>query len=183
MIDYNKLNTIYTNPNQFTVLYTIQTLTDPLISLLADDPVRPQIPADFRVSDCSEIFVLLDSYTGAPGAVVCVAYQSQVPASVDELLAPNHSVASPSVAVFYTIWSYGAGAGSQLIRLAVDRIQQTRPHTRVFVTLSPTTEMARKFHLRNGARVFRHNADTVNYLYRDLESAVPGSVADCVTGQ
>jgi hypothetical protein len=34
------------------------------------------------------------------------------------------------------------------------------------VTLSPKTEMARKFHLKNGAEVFRENPDTVNYLYR-----------------
>jgi len=26
--------------------------------------------------------------------------------------------------------------------------------------------MARKFHLKNGAEVFRENPDTVNYLYR-----------------
>jgi hypothetical protein len=34
------------------------------------------------------------------------------------------------------------------------------------VTLSPKTEMARKFHLKNGAEVFRENPDTVNYLYK-----------------
>jgi predicted Zn-dependent protease len=31
--------------------------------------------------------------------------------------------------------------------------------------LGPQTEMARRFHLKNGAQVFRENAETVNYEY------------------
>lgn len=179
MILYDKkLNTPDTNPDQTAVLYTIQTVTDPLIALLADDPVRPQIPADFRVGEHSEIFVLLDS-AGAPGAVLCVAYQHQIPASVDQLLLGTLLTSSaPDVAVFYTIWSYGSGAGRQLISLAMERIRSVRAGIQVFVTLSPTTEMARKFHIRNGACEYRHNADSVNYLYLDLRT---GSVADCAT--
>jgi hypothetical protein len=34
-----------------------------------------------------------------------------------------------------------------------------------FVTLSPKTEMAKRFHLKNGAIVFRENEETVNYEY------------------
>ena len=34
-----------------------------------------------------------------------------------------------------------------------------------FVTLSPCTEMARKFHLQNGAIELRQNEWTVNYEY------------------
>jgi hypothetical protein len=33
------------------------------------------------------------------------------------------------------------------------------------VTLSPKTDMARKFHLKNGAKIFRENEETVNYEY------------------
>jgi hypothetical protein len=33
------------------------------------------------------------------------------------------------------------------------------------VTLSPKTDMARRFHLKNGAAVYRENLETVNYLY------------------
>jgi len=34
-----------------------------------------------------------------------------------------------------------------------------------FVTLSPKTEMARRFHHKNGAVTYRENADSINYLY------------------
>jgi hypothetical protein len=33
------------------------------------------------------------------------------------------------------------------------------------VTLSPKTEMARRFHLKNGAIIFRENIETINYEY------------------
>ena len=144
-------------------LYRITTILDPLIALLADDPVRPEIPAEFRVSDNSEIFVLRDQLTGAAQAVVCCAYRTAIPSTVNELAQPPESVAS--VAVFYTIWSYQPGAGRRLIVTAREWIQGNRVNITKFVTLSPTTDMARVFHLRNGAEVFRVNLDTVNYLY------------------
>lgn len=144
-------------------LYRITTILDPLIALLADDPVRPEIPAEFRVSDNSEIFVLRDQLTGAAQAVVCCAYRTAIPSTVNELAQPPESVAS--VAVFYTIWSYQPGAGRRLIVTAREWIQGNRVNITKFVTLSPTTDMARVFHLRNGAEVFRVNPDTVNYLY------------------
>jgi len=34
-----------------------------------------------------------------------------------------------------------------------------------FITLSPQTEMARRFHLRNGAVVLQVNTTSVNYEY------------------
>ena len=144
-------------------LYRITTILDPLIALLADDPVRPEIPAEFRVSDNSEIFVLRDQLTGAAQAVVCCAYRTAIPSTVNELAQPLESVAS--VAVFYTIWSYQPGAGRRLIVAARNWIQLNRTEITKFVTLSPPTDMARVFHLRNGAEVFRVNSDTVNYLY------------------
>ena len=64
------------------------------------------------------------------------------------------------------LWSYAAGAGRRLIEEAQEKIRQEHPEVDTYVTLSPKTEMARKFHLKNGAEVFRENPDTVNYLYR-----------------
>jgi hypothetical protein len=69
--------------------------------------------------------------------------------------------------VFYTIWSYAAGAGKDLIVAAQNEIKQSNPEVTTFVTLSPKTEMARRFHHKNGATTFRENADTVNYLYEN----------------
>ena len=52
-----------------------------------------------------------------------------------------------------------------LLGRKLDRIEQLFPNITRFVTLSPKTEMAEKFHLRNGAVVFRENEETINYEY------------------
>ena len=142
------------------MLHVITTLNDPLLDLIKDDPVRPEIPIAARVhEDAAEVFVLI--LDGVPAAVTCVRYTQDVPGSVSEL--DNSHV--PRVAVFYTIWSYTPGAGRALIAQAQAHIQLARPEIVQFVTLSPKTEMARKFHHKNGARTLRENADTVNYEY------------------
>ena len=145
------------------MLHIISDLTDNLLNLIKDDPVRPELPADFRVNDNSKIFVLQDDQTNEPLAVTCVKFLEQIPESVDDL---TKTVVKTNTAVFYTIWSYAAGAGRRLIEEAQAEIKKSKPEVDTYVTLSPKTEMARKFHLKNGAEVFRENTDTVNYLYR-----------------
>ena len=144
------------------MLHVVQRVDDPLIRLVADDPVRPEIPREFRVGPFSEIFVLANE-DGSPAAAVCCAYRAEIPTDVVELA--QLPAAVPTVAVFYTIWSYVPGAGRRLITQARRWIQENRVEIRQFVTLSPPTDMARVFHLRNGAEVHRVNIDTVNYLY------------------
>jgi hypothetical protein len=145
------------------MLHIITDLRDSLLDLVKDDPVRPELTPEFRVNSNSRIFVLRDDETNAPLAVTCVKFLSEIPQDVNELadLAVN-----TNTAVFYTIWSYASGAGRRLIQEAQQQIRQEHPEVDTYVTLSPKTEMARKFHLKNGAEVFRENPDTVNYLYR-----------------
>jgi hypothetical protein len=143
------------------MLERITTLTDELIRLLKDDPVRPEIPADFRVDKNSRVYVL-KSETGEPMAVTCVKFLAEIPQSVDDLA--NVAV-NTSTAVFYTIWSYAAGAGRSLIEAAQEDIKTHEPQVKTFVTLSPKTEMARKFHHKNGATTYRENQDSINYQY------------------
>lgn len=140
------------------MLHVIKSLNDPWIDLLKDDPVRPSIPAASRVHDHAEIFVLLEGTT--PRAVTCVAYLDSVPTTELELSRMGHSVAA-----FYTIWSYSAGAGRELIQAAQQYIKETYEEIQRFVTLSPKTEMARRFHLNNGAHTLQENPDTTNYEY------------------
>jgi hypothetical protein len=144
-------------------LYTITDLKDPLCSLVQDDPVRPEIPLNFRVSDSAEIFVLQHEGTHEPQAVVCVCYKDFTPADILELARDSRSI--ENTAVFYTIWSYLPGAGRRLINQAVAQIRRVHPEVTEFVTLSPQTDQAKTFHLRNGASEWRRNGDTVNYLY------------------
>ena len=56
--------------------------------------------------------------------------------------------------------------GVHAAALAGAGIETNKPEVKTFVTLSPKTEMARRFHHKNGAETYRENADTVNYLYR-----------------
>ena len=142
------------------MLKIIRDLNDPLIDLVKDDPVRPAIPTASRVHDHAEILVLVNDVSNQPEAVVCVAYLDSVPTTETEL-----GKVGTNVAAFYTIWSYAPGAGRRMIRIARAHIETARPEIKTFVTLSPKTEMARKFHLNNGARVLADNETTVNYLY------------------
>jgi hypothetical protein len=145
------------------MLHIITDIRDNLMNLIKDDPVRPELPADFRVNSNSKIFVLRDDETHEPLAVTCVKFLNQIPHNVDELA---ELTVNTNTAVFYTIWSYAAGAGRRLIEEAQQEIQKQQPEINTYVTLSPKTEIARRFHLKNGAEVFRENPDTVNYLYR-----------------
>jgi hypothetical protein len=144
------------------MLHIINNLQDEFLKLLKDDPVRPEIPAEQRVNENSKIYVL-ENEAGEPLAVTCVKFLSEIPATVDELA---KVAVKTNTAVFYTIWSYAAGAGRQLIEEAQAQIKQEIPEVDTFVTLSPKTEMARRFHHKNGAETYRENADTVNYLYK-----------------
>lgn len=146
------------------MLTFIRDLANPLIQFIKDDPVRPELSAEFRVSHNKFISGLVEGET--PKAMVCVALQDFVPSSVAELA---EEALMPTTAIFYTIWSYAPGAGKELLMETVDEIKKQFPNVTRFVTLSPKTEMARKFHLKNGAEVFRENDDTVNYEYHLID--------------
>ena len=143
------------------MLHFITDLTHKLLEFIKDDPVRPEIPTDFRVSEGRMVAALADKEDD-PDAMVCVSFHDFVPAGVDDL---SNVAEVPTTAVFYTIWSYKAGKGRDLLIQAVKGIQEQYPSVTRFVTLSPKTEMARRFHLKNGAIIFRENIETVNYEY------------------
>ena len=143
------------------MLHTITTITEDLQTLIQDDPVRPEIPLNQRVNANSRIYMLKSGDQTL--AVTCVKFLTVVPAAVEDLV---DLVESATTAVFYTIWSYAAGAGRDLIQQAQTSIQEEFPDISTYVTLSPKTEMARKFHLKNGARELRENSNTINYIYK-----------------
>lgn len=142
-------------------IISIQSLDHPLAQHLKDDPVRPDIPHEIRVKDNAEVFAL--QVGEELSAMVCVKYSDHIPSNVEELLEQS---LNPSVAVFYTIWSYAAGAGRDMILEARKYIERTNPNIKDFVTYSPKTEVAKRFHLKNGAQIYRENTDSVNYKYK-----------------
>jgi hypothetical protein len=143
------------------MLHTITTISDDLASLIKDDPVRPEIPLADRVNSNSRIYMLKNGDQTL--AVTCVKFLETIPSAVDDLVV---LIGSATTAVFYTIWSYTAGAGRELIVEAQKSIESEFPEIQTYVTLSPKTEMARRFHLKNGARELRENVDTINYIYK-----------------
>lgn len=143
------------------MLTFIKDLSHKLLSFIKDDPVRPEIPTDFRVSD-GRMVAALTNEEEKPDAMVCVSFHDFVPHDTNDL---KTTAQVPTTAVFYTIWSYKAGKGQELLIEAVKGIQRDYPSVTRFVTLSPKTDVARRFHLRNGAIVFRENDDTINYEY------------------
>ena len=75
-------------------------------------------------------------------------------------------VQTATTSVFSPILSYAAGAGRTLIQEAQKSIEAEFPGIDTYVTLSPKTEMARRFHLKNGASIYRENSTTINYIYK-----------------
>lgn len=142
------------------MLRLITTTTDLLLSFVKDDPVRPEIPAEFRVENNRFIATLVEDER--PLSMVCISLHDFVPKNVGDL---DRTSSQPTTVVFYSIWSYQAGAGQRLLRTALATIKERHPTVNTFVTLSPKTEMARRFHLKNGAVVLSENETTINYDY------------------
>jgi len=142
------------------MLHLIKDIADNFFSFIKDDPVRPHIPEQQRVGSNRDVFVFQDNSVAK--AITCVSYQHVIPEDEVDLF---ENTGQPEVAVFYTIWSYTPGAGSDLIFQSVNWIKENRPEIKRFITLSPPTDMARKFHIKNGAIVLRENKNTVNYEY------------------
>ena len=142
------------------MLQFIRDISNKILDFIKDDPVRPEIPTEFRVSNGRMVAALAEN--DEPEAMVCVSFHDFVPQDVKDL---ENTATVPTTAIFYTIWSYKSGKGQELLRAAVKGIQEQYPSVTRFVTLSPKTNLARRFHLKNGAIIFRENEDTVNYEY------------------
>ena len=129
--------------------------------VIEDDPVRPHISAGWRTQPGREVYGLYtDESAEQLRAVICVAYTSQVPTNESDM----HLVGD-SVAVFYTVWSYDRGAGRDIVMSVAEHIKNTKPDVTRWVTLSPLTEMAERFHLRNGAELIGRWEDCQNFEY------------------
>ena len=138
------------------------TTTD--LDLTVEDPVRPTIPMSWRQQ--YEIWAWIENQERT--ATVCVAWLDSVPDSEASMLIMPRGFK----AIAYTIWSAAPGAGKKLI-LALQEQIKTNPLCEGMYTLSPPTEMARKFHVSNGARVYRINETTINYQYKhDRDAAL-----------
>ena len=123
--------------------------------LWGEDPVRKNIPYEWRVdSPKREIFHLEEK------AVLCVAHLNAIPITEEELM----SFEWGQFSIFYTVWSKEKGLGRQIIIDTWNLLKMQHTGNR-YITMSPKTEMAMKFHLRNGAILLQENPKTNNFEY------------------
>jgi hypothetical protein len=141
-------------------LYHLRSLDDPLTKVIKDDPVRPHIPLAQRINETAEILILKAGEEIL--AATCMQWLSTVPENEQDLIELGKD---KNIAVFYTIWSYSPGAGASLLKQAAEWLKQEYKDITGIVTLSPQTEMAKRFHLKNGAKIRKENPTSVNYEY------------------
>lgn len=137
-------------------------LTNQIVSdLIKDDPVRPHISAEWRTRSGREVYGLYsDESFETLRAVICVAYTDEVPTCERDM-----KWIGTDIAVFYTVWSYDKGAGRDIVFAVAQHIRKTNPDVKRWVTLSPITEMAKNFHLKNGAKFVNRHMDCQNFEY------------------
>jgi hypothetical protein len=147
-------------------LHHIRDINDPQVRVIKDDPVRPHIPLEQRINDAAEILILKAGEEIL--AATCMQWLKDIPKDEQDLI---DMPKDKNTAVFYTIWSYSPGAGQALIKAAADWLLKDYKDIVNIVTLSPQTEMAKRFHIKNGATVHRTNETSVNYKYYDRDIA------------
>ena len=140
-----------------------------------EDPVRPELDNVFRRSYVRKIYGV--KYMGEIHAVMCFAYTNEIPKNVEELDKFSHDAFLQSaqrdqnvgkIAIAYTVWSTKKGGGKLIVKEVFKVIKKSN-HLNRLVTLSPLTEMARNFHLRNGAIELQVNETTQNFEYKVIK--------------
>ena len=139
------------------------------------DPVRPELDNDFRTSYGRKIYGV--KYKDEIHAVMCFAFTNKIPKSVKELdllskdaflQSAQRSQKIGKIAIAYTVWSTKKGGGKLIVKEVFKVIKKSN-HLNRLVTLSPLTDMARKFHLRNGAEEIQVNESTQNFEYKIIK--------------
>ena len=126
------------------------------------DPVRPELDIFFKSAPGRGVYGLKGD-DGEWKAFMCFARTFLIPKSVEEL--DEFTNVDGNVIIPYTVWSLAKGAGRIIINEVLWMVRNVDIGIDRVVTLSPLTEMARKFHLRNEATEFRMNESTVNFEY------------------
>ena len=137
-----------------------------------EDPIRPELTNDFRTSYGRKIYGV--KYKNEICAIMCFGFTNEIPRSVNELDLMTKDAHLQSIrrdqkvgkiAIAYTVWSKKKGGGKLIVKEVFKKIKKSN-HLNRLVTLSPLTDMARNFHLRNGAIELQVNKETQNFEYK-----------------
>ena len=140
-----------------------------------EDPVRPELSLEFRQAYGRKIFGLKDS-EGDIAAIICFAFTNKVPTTIEEMDVLSRDAAMQAIhragvqgdiAIAYTVWAKKKGGGRAIVNEVYKMIKDSN-HLNRLVTLSPLTDMARNFHLKNGAKELQVNDTSQNFEY-DIE--------------
>ena len=110
-------------------------------------------------------------------AVMCFAFTNRIPKTVKELdlMSKDAFLQSATrdqkigkIAIAYTVRSTKRGGGKLIVKQVFKMIKKSN-HLNRLVTLSPLTEMARNFHLKNGAQEIQVNQETQNFEYKIIK--------------
>ena len=126
------------------------------------DPVRPELDNDFRTSYGRKIYGV--KYKNEIYAVKSV-YELDLLSRDAFLQSATRDQNVGKIAIAYTVWSNKKGGGKLIVKEVFKMIKKSN-HLNRLVTLSPLTEMARKFHLNNGAQEIQVNEETQNFEYK-----------------
>ena len=106
-------------------------------------------------------------------AIMCFAFTHGIPKDIGELdlmskdafiQATHRAGIQGNTAIAYTVWSKKKGGGKRIVQEVFKMVKKSN-HLNRLVTLSPLTDMARKFHLRNGAKELQVNKTSQNFEY------------------
>ena len=137
-----------------------------------EDPVRPELDIEFRRSYGRKIFGV--KYKKKIYAIMCFGFTNEIPTTVKELDLMTRDAYLKSaqrdqkigqIAIAYTVWSKKRGGGKLIVKEVFKMIKKSN-HLNRLVTLSPLTDMARNFHLHNGAIELKVNKETQNFEYK-----------------
>ena len=137
-----------------------------------EDPVRPELDLAFRQAYGRKIFGLKDE-EGDICAIMCFAFTNDVPKTVEEMdtlskdaamQAVHRAGVQGNIAIAYTVWAKKKGGGKHMVNEVYKMVKKSG-HLNRLVTLSPLTEMARRFHIKNGAKELQVNEKTQNFEY------------------
>ena len=139
---------------------------------IKEDPVRPELDNVFRRSYGRKIYGV--KYGGEIHDVMCFAYTNEIPKNTEELDKFSHDAFLQSAqrdqnvgkfAIAYTVWSTKKGGGKLIVKEVFKKIKKSN-HLDRLITLSPLTDMAYKFHSKNGAKLIQVNETTQNFEYK-----------------
>jgi len=132
-----------------------------------------QIPTSVEEMEALSKDACMKDEQGELAAIMCFAFTNQIPTSVEEMdalskdacmQAVHRAGVQGNIAIAYTVWAKKKGGGKHMVNEVYKMVKHSH-HIDRLVTLSPLTEMAEKFHIKNGAKKLQVNETTQNFEY------------------